>query len=376
MRRCLNYWDDPVNLVVRAGMHIPLSESAGNQESMTNQSRARLIALDWGTSSLRAYLLGATGIVLSERRQNSGVLAVTSDANRAGIDHRQAFEHCFEALCGDWLTLWPNVPVIACGMVGSNQGWAETPYRKVPSDLATAGILTPVPTKRHVVVHIIPGLIADSDFPDVIRGEETQVLGALMSAPQLNAHQRDERIVLLPGTHSKWVRVSGTTVTAFTTYMTGEFFSLLATKSTLSLQAVRSQKPDWKAFAGGLEVAAAPNGGILMTAFGARTLVMTGKLHPTQVEDYLSGLLIGTEIAGIRASWLGEFSGEILLCGEPDLNDRYRRALKRFGLQVAHETTTSAVAGMWHAATAAGLLSETRILPSQPFQQHPSMSKG
>jgi 2-dehydro-3-deoxygalactonokinase len=373
MRRLLNYWDDPVNLVERAGLHIPLSESAGNQESMTNQSRARLIALDWGTSSLRAYLLGDAGIVLSARRQNSGVLALTSEANRAGINHAQAFEHCFEALCGDWLTLWPDVPVIACGMVGSNQGWVETPYRKLPSDLATGGILTSVPTKRHSMVHIIPGLIVDSDLPDVIRGEETQVLGALMSGPQTNPHQSDERIVLLPGTHSKWVRVSGTTVTAFTTYMTGEFFSLLATKSTLSLQTVRSQAPDWEAFARGLEVAAAPNGGILMTAFLARTLVMTGKLHPTQVEDYLSGLLIGAEIAGIRALWFGEFSGEILLCGEPDLNDRYRHALKRFGLQVAHETTTAAVAGMWHAATEAGLLSESG---TQPIQQHPSMSKG
>nr|WP_277871739.1 2-dehydro-3-deoxygalactonokinase [Cryobacterium sp. MDB2-33-2] len=343
---------------------------------MTNSSRARLIALDWGTSSLRAYLLGDSGIVLSERRQSSGVLALTSGANRAGTDHAQAFERCFEALCGDWLTLWPNVPVIACGMVGSNQGWVETPYRKLPSDLATAGVLTRVPTKRHSMVHIIPGLIVDSDLPDVIRGEETQVLGALMSAPRSDPHQSDERIVLLPGTHSKWVRVSGTTVSAFTTYMTGELYSLLATKSTLSLQTVRSQEHDWEAFARGLEVAAAPNGGILMTAFSARTLVMTGKLHPTEIEDYLSGLLIGAEIAGIRASWLGEFSGEILLCGEPDLNDRYRRALKRFGLKVAFETTSAAVAGMWYAAAEAGLLSESRIRPSQPIQQHPSISKG
>lgn len=344
-------------------------DAAGNHESMTNHSRARLIALDWGTSSCRAYLLGDEGIVLAERRQDSGVMVVSTAADLAGTAYAEAFEDSFEALCGDWLTASPDLPVIACGMVGSNRGWVETPYRRLPADLADQDItLTPMPTRRTTTVNIIPGLIADSDLPDVIRGEETQVLGVLgndrESGPVASA---GERIVLLPGTHSKWVRVSGTTVDGFTTCMTGELFSLLASSSTLSLQSVRPERADWDAFDRGLDVAASLKGagGILTTAFSARTLVMTGRLRPTQVEDYLSGLLIGSEVAGIAAGWLGENPGEVSLCGESGLNERYRRALTKFGLSVAHETTTSAVAGMWRTATAAGLLTET--VPAAPI---------
>lgn len=338
---------------------------------MTNQNRARLIALDWGTTSCRAYLLGDDGVILSERRQKTGVMAVTAAADLAGTDHADAFEEAFEVLCGEWLTTWPDLPVIACGMVGSNHGWVETPYRHLPADLAADGIvLTPVTTRR-TVVSIIPGLIEESGLPDVIRGEETQVLGALMGDQCHGGNAADGRIVLLPGTHSKWVRVAGTSVTGFTTCMTGEFFSLLSTRSTLSLQSVRPTHTDWAAFARGLELSATPagNGGILATAFSARTLVMTGSLHPSQVEDYLSGLLIGSEIAGITRSWLGELPREILLCGEAGLNERYRRALLRFGLSVAHETITAAADGMWRTAIAAGLLTDASAVPPVPFLQ-------
>ncbi|MDI3213623.1 2-dehydro-3-deoxygalactonokinase [Arthrobacter sp. AL12] len=338
---------------------------------MTKQSGARLIALDWGTSSCRAFLLGNDGIVLSERRGNSGVMDVSTAADLDGLAYEEAFEEVFEALCGDWLTDLPALPVIACGMVGSNRGWVQTPYRLLPADLTGDGIaLTAVPTRRGATVHIISGLMDDSKLPDIIRGEETQVLGAIVGEQASgSADLEHERVVLLPGTHSKWVRIKGSTVTSFTTCMTGELFSLLTTKSTLAQPSARLEEADWDAFVLGLDVAGAPpgNGGILTTAFSARTLVMTGRLRPNQVEDYLSGLLIGSEIADIKASWLADITVQILLCGEPDLNQRYRMALERFGLSVTHETTTSAVIGMWRTAVSASLLSDAGSPASPTF---------
>lgn len=329
---------------------------------MTNHSQARLIALDWGTSSCRAFLLGDDGVVLAERRQRSGVMAVTAAAAESGRDPARVFEESFELLCGDWLEIRPPLPVIACGMVGSNHGWAEAEYRPIPADLAAGGIgLTTVSTRSGTAVNIVPGLIDTSAFPDIMRGEETQVLGALADDRATGRRRRAaDRIVLLPGTHSKWVRVAGTTVTDFTTCMTGELYALLTTDSTLSRLSTPAALPDWEAFARGLDVAAAPSGqgGILRTAFSARALVMTGRLASHQVADYLSGLLIGHEVSGIKTSWLGEDPPDILLCGEADLNERYRQALERLGLSVAHEATRSAPAGMWLVAVAAGLIAE------------------
>jgi len=326
-----------------------------------NHNRARLIALDWGTSFCRAYLLGAGGGVLSQRRQPSGIMTQPSHAASSSTSYDVAFDQTFEELCGEWLGNTPGLPVIACGMIGSNHGWAEAEYRSVPADLVTSEIvLTRVHTRSGTTVHIIPGLIVESAVPDVMRGEETQILGALTE--HLIAGTLDystDHIVLLPGTHSKWVRITGTTVTDFTTCMTGEFYALLTTDSTLSRLATHAKDPDWVAFDRGLGVAASPTGrgGILNTAFSARTLVMTGKLAPHQVEDYVSGLLIGHELAGMLALWFSGESGEVLLCGDAQLNERYRRALQTLGVPVAVAAADCAPAGMWQIAGASGLVS-------------------
>ena len=232
----------------------------------------------------------------------------------------------------------------------------------IPADLSAPGpALTQVRTAAGVVVSIVPGLIAETALPDVMRGEESQLLGALAGtdgAP--GGGDADERIVILPGTHSKWVRVLGTTVTAFTTCMTGELYALLMNDSTLALLAVRADVPDWTAFERGVEIATSATGygGILNTAFSARTMVLTGALAPEQVGDYVSGLLIGHELAGVGASWLAGYSRDVLLCGSAQLNDRYRRALELRGATVALAAPRPAAAGMWHVAVAAGLVRE------------------
>jgi 2-dehydro-3-deoxygalactonokinase len=328
---------------------------------MTSTDRPQLVALDWGTSSCRAYLLGGTGVVLAQRREPSGVMALARRASASGLAADIVFDQTFQKLCGDFLISDPDLPVIACGMVGSNQGWAQAPYRQLPCDLAAGGdILTRVRTQTGTTVHIIPGLIVNSSLPGVMRGEETQILGAITHEDHPGTPDRGaDRVVLLPGTHSKWARVQGTTVTDFTTCMTGEFFALLTKSSTLSGLATAADSPRWEAFNRGLDVAGSPIGraGILNTAFSARTLVLTSRLASDEVHDYLSGLLIGQELTGIGASWLHEAPAEILLCGDPDLSDRYRRALERRGLQVALGTRHCAPAGLWRVAQASGLIS-------------------
>lgn len=327
---------------------------------MSTRNVARLIALDWGTSFCRAYLLGDGGRVIAERRAPSGIMTVTTATTPVERSYERAFDRTFESLCSDWLEAAPGLPVIACGMIGSNHGWAEAEYRPVPADLAQADVaLTSVLTRTGATVQIIPGLIVELAVPDVMRGEETQILGALTANVVQGAALPDsERVVMLPGTHSKWVRMTGTTVTDFVTCMTGELYGLLTTDSTLSRLARHAGRTDWDAFARGLDVAASPAGraGILHTAFSARTLAMTGRLAPEQVEDYISGLLIGHEIAGFAGSWLGEPGNPVLLCGETHLANRYERALLRQGVPVERAGTDCAPLGMWQVATATGLV--------------------
>lgn len=332
----------------------------GDQRAMAITDRPRLLAVDWGTSSCRAYLLGETGVVLAERRAPSGAMAVAMGAETSGISREIAFELAFDDLCGEFLRIDPALPVIACGMVGSKDGWAEAAYRRLPVDLASGtDVLTPVRTRTGATLHIIAGLVVDTALPEVMRGEETQILGAISHEIKSGALDAGaDRVVLLPGTHSKWAYVSGTTVIDFTTFMTGEIFALLTTNSTLSSVATRASPPHWDAFNRGLDVAASSIGraGILSTAFSTRTLALMGRLAADEVHDYLSGLLIGHELNGMTTSWIDYGSAEILLCGDADLSDRYCRALERRGLPAALAIHHSAPAGMWQVAQATLLI--------------------
>ena len=165
-------------------------------------SEPALVALDWGTTSLRAWLLDGRGRVLDSARAPRGVMQV------AGGD--------FAGALGDVTAAWPSLPAIAAGMVGSAQGWVEAPYLPCPASPGDlAGALVQAPGRE---LWIVPGVLRPGDHPDVMRGEETQIAGALALRPDLAA---DARLVL-PGTHSKWARVSAGRVASFTTYMTGE----------------------------------------------------------------------------------------------------------------------------------------------------------
>jgi 2-dehydro-3-deoxygalactonokinase len=329
----------------------------------------RLIGLDWGTTSCRAYLLGRDGAVLDQRLGGRGVLALTHSGDREA-----AFEHELADLCGEWLESNPHLSLVASGMVGSNQGWVEAGYRNLPVDLLSRpDYLTEVAT-AYGPLFIVPGLFkegGDLDFPDVIRGEETQLLGALPEAPRAvgePATTDQPAVVVLPGTHTKWVRLEGTVVTDFVTSMTGELFGLVTQQSIISRLAEDPQEPDAEAFERGLDVAFGGTrdgaADIASTLFSARTLVMAGKLEPTAVKDYVSGLMIGAEVEQFARNWMGEHR-EATICANAQLGSRYARALERAGVRSTLAPEDAVATGLWRTAVALEIVDRNGIVEKE-----------
>ncbi|MBN0976309.1 2-dehydro-3-deoxygalactonokinase [Pseudomonas hygromyciniae] len=312
---------------------------------------AHLIALDWGTSSLRAYKLGRDGQVLEQRSLASGIMHLPSEPRLiAGAHCRDGFELAFDAACGDWLDAQPDLPVIACGMVGSAQGWGEAAYRHTPVDVASLGLaLHKVRSLRGVDVHIVPGVIEQVGLPNVMRGEETQVLGVLQGLPASAG-----LLIGLPGSHSKWVEVVDGCITHFDTFMTGELFAVLSTHSILGRTQKIAGQFQAEAFDRGVQVALSPDGqrGVLSTLFSARTLGLTAELAAEQQPDYLSGLLIGHELAGLPDRTRNT---PIILVGAAALCARYQRALALCGFSQVSLAQQATERGLWQLALAAGL---------------------
>ena len=326
--------------------------------------QAQLIALDWGTTSLRAYLLGSAGQVLKVRTLACGIMQLPGTPRLvAGVRCSDGFELAFDAACGDWLDAQPGLPVIACGMVGSAQGWSEAAYRNTPVDVASLGqALHTVRSLRGVDVHIVPGVIEQVGLPNVMRGEETQVLGVLQSFPQL-----DDCLIGLPGSHSKWVQVQDGNLVHFDTFMTGELYAAVCEHTILGRTQQRSAQFDPAAFDRGVQVALSSDGrlGPLSTLFSARTLGLTGQLSPTQQPDYVSGLLIGHELSALGGA-LRERRAEapmpaIILIGNSLLCERYQRALAACGFADVRLAEQATEQGLWHLAQAAGLLRHMQL---------------
>ncbi|KAA5835135.1 2-dehydro-3-deoxygalactonokinase [Saccharopolyspora hirsuta] len=317
---------------------------------MTDARRTpSLIALDWGTSAQRAWLLDRTGGILDVRRPDQGLLATTAGIDVRDVRARElAYEAAFWSACGDWVTAHPDLPVIACGMVGSAQGWADAGYRTVPADLRFgADALVPVRHRRGLA-HLVPGLrvpSAEGVPGDVIRGEEAQIIGAL----EVLGEPTGAVTLVLPGTHGKWVRVDDGEVRSFTTAMSGELFGLLTADGILARTAAEPRRDD-EAFARGL--IAGRSRGLAAELFGARPLVLDGLLDPASVPDYVSGVLIADEVAHLLPS---TGPGQVLLCGTEDLCRRYQQALAAHGVAPTVLTEDVAARGLWRIASSTGL---------------------
>ncbi|MEB3366534.1 2-dehydro-3-deoxygalactonokinase [Saccharopolyspora mangrovi] len=312
------------------------------------RSTPSLIALDWGTTAQRAWLLDHVGQIIAARRPDQGLLAMTADIDPHDARARaHAYESAFWAACGDWLTANPDLPVIACGMVGSAQGWSDAGYLTVPAQPKyRPGSLVPV-AHRAGVVHLVPGLripSADGIPGNVLRGEETQIVGALEAL----GDPAGQLTLILPGTHSKWVRIEDGTVTSFATAMSGELFGLLTADGILARTAAEPARDD-EAFARGL-AAGRSRHGLLTELFGARPLVLDGLLDPASVADYVSGVLIADEVAHLVRG-----TGPVVLCGGADLSRRYAQAFAAHGVEPTVLAEDVTARGLWQIAFATGL---------------------
>ncbi len=297
---------------------------------------ARLIALDWGTSNLRASLLGEGGRVLETRAAAGGVMAVPE----------QRFEAALSALAGDWIQAH-RCPLVASGMIGSRQGWREAPYVECPAALArVAASLVRVELAGGPTLHIVPGLacIGPDGQDDVMRGEETQLWGAALAPGSC---------CVLPGTHAKWAWMGeGGTVRAFQTFMTGELYAVLVQHSILGrLMQQGHARP--QAFEQGVELGLSEHANATHVIFAARTAGLMGRITPEGLPDFLSGLLIGIEIGSATRH---AAPASVAVLGDEALSARYETALSLAGIGHRRVRSDATTRGQWLVAQAAGLV--------------------
>jgi 2-dehydro-3-deoxygalactonokinase len=290
------------------------------------------LAADWGTTNLRAWVIGEDGSVLAERRFPWGV----GRLQRGEAEARLADTIRPELNARD-------LPALLCGMIGSTLGMIEVAYVECPAGLhEVAAHLTPVPGQGPQV-RIAPGLRCrrlDGD-PDVMRGEETKILGWVA----LDAARRHGRhLLLMPGTHNKWVLIEDGAVRRFVTAMSGELFELVTHHGVLKSEESSPDEPD--AFAAGVDRGAEP-GALAAKLFSARSRVVGGDMARSAARSYISGLLIGDEVSTLPALLGAQGGREIGLLGDEALCGYYAAALGQLGMKASrHDGDAAVISGL------------------------------
>ena len=317
---------------------------------MTEFAQPRLIGIDWGTTFLRAHLFGDDGAVIKRRDRPWGIRRLPGGS----------FPAACREVAGDWRDRWPLVPVLASGMVGSREGWHEVPYVECPADAAAIAAAVVAFRSECGTIHLVPGVRQGGDAPDVMRGEEVQIVGALVDRPQL----ADDSLLVLPGTHCKWARIRGGAIAGFTTYLTGELFAALRDHSILGgpgrdaamaagASADIAAPAASTAFLRGVRAARdAGSAGVSARLFSTRSLFLAGELPAEESLDYLSGLLVGEELRSVAAAQGGRLP-RCAIVGTRSLCDRYARAFREFAGAEADVLDDTAPAGLWSIAAAA-----------------------
>jgi 2-dehydro-3-deoxygalactonokinase len=309
---------------------------------------AAVVGIDWGTTHRRVSALDDGGTLLREFADDDGML-------RAGGRFPQALQAALAAVAP--LAAAPRV--LMSGMVGSAQGWHEVPYVDIDLPLAAlASRLFAVPdAPAGASVHIVPGyrLCSADGRVDVMRGEETQLLGAA-------ALGLADAVVVLPGTHSKWVRLRAGRIEGFATYMSGELFALLSQHGTLA-PLLRESVDDDDAFDRGL--AAGRRGALSNVLFECRARVVAGRMPALQAREYLSGVLIGAEWHDALQRF-GAGGVPLHVLGSAELAARYRRAAERLGVPLAGIDARAAQLAAWRALCSLPTPSSTLIKETQP----------
>lgn len=274
---------------------------------------------DWGSTRLRLWRLEDGEI--AERREGLGLAA--------GGDPAETLA----ATLGDWIA----DRIALCGMAGARGGLHEVPYLPCPVTARQWRLRTEAREWPGARLRLAAGLMCRdaSGRPDVMRGEETQVFGAMVLDPAL---ARGPQLVLLPGTHSKWVWLDDGAVLGFRTFMTGELFALLGQSSLFAEE--RADGDEHAGFADGL--ARAEQGGALSSAlFEARAVQLLDGRSAGWARGFVSGRLIGAEVAEMASA------GQLTLIGDPDLAARYSEALERSGVEARHmDGEACAIAGL------------------------------
>lgn len=284
------------------------------------------IAVDWGTTSFRAYLV-RDRLILDEVSGPHGILTIEAGGHAEVL--RQMTER--------WRKGGP-IRTVLSGMIGSRQGWREVPYAPCPASVGELARRLSRWTEPGLgEIFSIPGVLQeDGLIPDVMRGEETQVFGALALMGL------SEAVCILPGTHSKRLEVRGGEIVSFQTFMTGEVFAALRSHTILG-RLMKEGQVKGDGFLRGIEVARSLDGpgALLHAIFGARTLGLTDRLPQVELADYLSGLLIGCELR--QAFPAGQGAGIVI--GSSDLETRYVRAARLLGLKLTPAPEDCVVAG-------------------------------
>lgn len=282
----------------------------GNRMNAPSASPA-WIAVDWGNSRLRAWAMPDQGPPLAE----------TSLASPAPEPGPESYSALLGALLSDWITTQP-ADILACGMLGGRQGWVEVAYVPVPcTPLALEPVLAPDAAGSGLFVRIVPGLCQERPA-DVMRGEETQIAGAL------SLHPGFDGIACLPGTHTKWAEVSAREVVSFRSFMTGELFGVLRSHTLLRHATGTGWAP--AAFADAVSEALSRPEALAARLFSIRAENLLRDADTGTGQARLSGLLIGAELAAARPYWLGR---ELLVIGDGSPADRYCEALELQGVQ-------------------------------------------
>lgn len=270
------------------------------------------IAVDWGTSNLRVWGLDGAGHVVAE---------AASDKGMAKLD-RAGFEPALLELVNGWLPDDRQIPVIACGMVGARQGWVEVPYRQAPCrPVLFDTIGSPETNDPRLNVTILAGIKQVLPAADVMRGEETQIAGILSEDPHFKG------VLCLPGTHTKWVRISAGEIVHFTTFMTGELFNLFSVHSVLR-HSLSGDGWDGAEFANSVRSMVADPASFAGRLFSIRAETLVAGLGAATANARLSGLLIGTELVAAKTYWLDR---NVTIVGNGTQSELYAEGLRTLG---------------------------------------------
>jgi 2-dehydro-3-deoxygalactonokinase len=288
------------------------------------------LACDWGTTNLRAWRLDGTGKVVAERDFPFGVSRLKR--GEAATLFAEEVRPAMEA---------QDLPALLCGMIGSNLGWTVVPYLNLPSRLSDLKAALHRVEGEGAPVRIVPGLRGEGlGAPEVMRGEETQLFGWLALDP---ARVQGRHVVCHPGTHAKWAVLENGAVTRFLTAMTGELFDVLGKHSVLRWD---GPADDEDAFREGLS-AAGEGDALSSRLFTARTRVVAGDASAETTPSYLSGLLIGAEVASLPRLLGLEPGADIALVGDPALCRWYEIALRHRGFAPSvQDGERAAIAGL------------------------------